>query len=239
MEACKLHWEQAARQRDPLTQEEILKAFAIDFCFNTTSIEGNTITLKQASLLLTEQRTPSGKTLREIHDLKNTERVFLGVFESIGGISHESIIDLHRELLKDVDSRFGYRTSDVHVIRASFESTPAPYIRADMDILLKWYREHQEKIHPLALAGIVHHKFEKIHPFFDGNGRTGRMLLNIILIQAGYPPLIVRNRHREEYLSALKKADKAELTQSPPDAYRPLIEFLAEEYMHGYWDHFL
>ena len=239
VEACKLHWQNVFRRKDKRTQQEFMKSFAIDFAFNTTSIEGNTITLKQAHLLLSEDLTPKGKTLREVHDVQNTERVFLRLLEGIPALTHESIIEMHGELMRDVDKRVGYRTEDVHVVRSNFDSTPAPYIRTDMGLLMKWCIDNASKLHPFALAVIFHHKFEKIHPFFDGNGRTGRMLLTSILLKDDYPPLIVRRRNRAVYLGALSKADKAELTQAKPEQYRPLIEFMATELIQSYWNAFL
>ncbi|MEK6823267.1 MAG: Fic family protein, partial [Nanoarchaeota archaeon] len=130
-----------------------------------------------------------------------------------------------------------YRTADVHVVRSRFDATPAPYIRTDMDLLFKWLRK--EKEHPLVVASIFHHKFEKIHPFFDGNGRVGRLLLNALLLKNGYPPLIIRKRNRNDYLDALRKADDADLTTATPKSYKQLIEFLAQEYVDGYWNNFL
>lgn len=239
VEACKLHWQHIAKQRDKRTQQDFIKRFAIDFAFNTTSIEGNTITLKQAQLLLTEDLTPKDKTLREIHDVQNTERVFLQLLEKVPGLNHETIIQMHSELMRNVDPRIGYRTEDVHVVHAKFASTPAPYVKTDMGLLLKWLKENKEKLPHFVLASVFHHKFEKIHPFFDGNGRAGRMLLNTILLQHGYPPLIVRKRNRVAYLDALGKADKADLTQMKPEHYKLLAEFLATELIQTYWGAFL
>ena len=80
-----------------------------------------------------------------------------------------------------------------------------------MDLLLKWYKENKKNLHPFVLAVIFHHKIEKIHPFLDGNGRTGRMLMNYILIRAGYPPSVIYKKNRDEYLDALGSADKINL----------------------------
>jgi len=239
IEACKIHWQHTFNQRDRRTQQQYIKLFAIDFAFNTTNIEGNTITLKQAQLLLSEHLTPKGKTLREIHDVQNTERVFLQLIEQPLFLNHEFIIQTHSELLRNVDPRVGYRTEEVHVFHAKFDSTPAPYVRTDIDLLIKWYEENEAKLHSFVLAGIFHHKFEKIHPFFDGNGRTGRILLNASLLKHNYPPLIIRKRNRAVYLDALSTADKAELTHLKPEHYKPLINFLATELIQTYWNTFL
>ena len=238
IEACKLHYDGVFKKSPVLTQKDLIKNFIIEFAFNTTSIEGNTIKLEEARELLEENLTPKNKTLREIYDLQNTERVIFKLLESKEELSHEQIIEVHKGLMQDIDARIGYRTRDVRVIRSNFEATPAPYVKTDMDILLKWYRENKSKLHPFVLASIFHHKFEKIHPFFDGNGRTGRMILNYILMLNNYPLIIVHTKRRAKYLHALKAADKTGLREISKD-YGLLTDFLADELTDGYWGIFL
>lgn len=236
IEACKLHFNTDFKKNNEVTKEEILKNFIIEFAYNTTSIEGNTIKLNEARNLLQEGLTPKNKTLREIYDLQNTEKVFLSLLESSEEISHEFIQKVHSGLLENIDPRKDYRTTDVRVIKANFKATPAPYVRADMNLLLKWFNKN--KLHPLTLATIFHHKFEKIHPFMDGNGRTGRMLLNYILLRNNYPPLIILNKERKEYLEALRKADKISITEINEN-YKDLINFVANQMVKNYWNIFL
>ena len=138
-----------------------------------------------------------------------------------------------------IDSRGGYRKVDVRVIKANFKSTHAVYVKTDMGLLLKWYNNNKAKLHPLVLATIFHHKFEKIHPFLDGNGRTGRMLLNYILIKNKYPPLIIRRKFRTNYLDSLEKADKSNLTENKEENYKELIQFISSEMTSSYWSIFL
>ena len=239
VEACKLHWNGAFQKLDNTTKNEVLKNFIIEFAFNTTSIEGNTITLKEAKNLLEEGLSPKNKTLREVYDLQNTEKVFFNLIDKKAEITHELIMGIHSGLRENIDLRKGYRTQDVRVIKANFKSTPAPYVKADMDILLKWYKEHNKKLHPLVLATVFHHKFEKIHPFMDGNGRTGRMLLNYILLKNDYPHLIIHKKFRQEYLESLRFADNVELTKFSDKHYSKLIDFSADEMTQYYWNIFL
>lgn len=240
VESCKIHWNNVFLKHDSLTNEEILKNFIIEFAFNTTGMEGNTISLEQAHKLLTDNLTPKNKTLREIYDLQNTEKVFLKLYhETSKEISHELIIKIHDSLLENIDMRKGYRTQDVRIFKANFKSTPAPYVKADMDLLLKWYNNNKEKLHPFVLATIFHHKLEKIHPFMDGNGRTGRMLMNYILIKNNYPPIIIRKKNRITYLEKLHDADKSELTKNNAEDYTPIITFNAQELTDNYWNLFL
>ena len=239
IEACKLHWQKDFLRREKLSQEEYMKNFIIEFAFNTTSIEGNTITLKQAHRLLSEKRTPKGKTLREIYDLQNTEKVFFEILDSKEEITHDFIVDIHKKLLKDIDARTGYRNGNVKVFRSRFKTTPYQYIKADMDILLGWYKKNRKTLHPLVLGTIFHQKFEKIHPFFDGNGRTGRLLFNNILLKMRYPPIIYRKKNRTEYLNKLSEADHSPLVNSDLKYYKSLIEFSSSEFYENYWNLFL
>jgi Fic family protein len=239
IEACKIHYNAVFQKRDELTKKEILKNFVIEFAFNTTSIEGNTITLQEARNLLEEGMTPKNKTLREIHDLQNTEKVFFNLLETNEELSHEFIIKIHSGLMENIDARKGYRTTDVRVIKANFKATPAPYVKTDMDLLLKWYNKNKNAFHPLVLATIFHHKFEKIHPFMDGNGRTGRMLMNYIVIQNDYPLIVIHKKTRAEYLETLGKADKSDLTRALKEDYFPLVQFVADEIINSYWNIFL
>jgi|SRR3989344_5674287 len=239
IESCKLHYNDHFKKLDSLTKKEILKNFVIEFAFNTASIEGNTISLDQARNLLNNGLTPENKTLREIYDLQNTEKVFFELFNSNEEISHKFIIGVHDALLENIDPRKEYRTTDVRVIRSNFDATPAPYVKTDMDLLLKWYENHKDKLNYLVLATIFHHKFEKIHPFMDGNGRTGRMILSYILLKNEYPPLIIRKKTKSSYLSALRKADKSDLTKSSIDDYSDIVQFNAEEMADTYWNIFL
>ena len=239
VEACKLHYNKKFQKLEGLTKQEVFKEFIIDFAFNTTSIEGNTITLKEARNLLEEGFTPKNKTLREIYDLQNTEAVFLKLIGSRKELTNDLIIEIHKNLLERIDKRIGYRTRNVRIAKSRFKSSPAQYVRADMELLLKWYNEQKEKLHPLVLAVLFHHKFEKIHPFFDGNGRVGRMLLNYILLKNNYPPLIIRKKFRSEYLDALSKADKSNLPNTESKHYFELVQFVADEMVNSYWDIFL
>ncbi len=239
VEAAKLHFNEQFQKLDEKTKEETYKNFLVDFAFNTTSIEGNTITLNEANRLLKENLTPKNRTLREIYDLKNTEKAFFGILESKEKISHEFVIRMHDQLLENIDPRKGYRTHDVKVTMSRFEPSPAAYIKIDMGILFKWLDKHEGRIHPLVLAGLFHQKFERIHPFSDGNGRTGRMLMNYMLLKSGYPPIIIKKSRRGDYLDALGVGNKLDLNETDQKYFKELIKYLAEELIGSYWNSFL
>jgi Fic family protein len=241
VEACKLHYNEVFNRLDKLTKKEILKNYVIEFAYNTASIEGNTISLEEAKNLLNEGITPKNKTLREIYDLQNTEKVFFDLFDKKKHLelNHELIINVHDNLLINIDERKGYRATDIRVIKSNFDASPGKYVKTDMDLLLKWFNESKDKIHTSVLAVVFHHKFEKIHPFMDGNGRTGRMIMNLILLKNNFPPTIIHKKMREEYLQAMRKADESDLWKLDEAKYSDLINYAIDEFIQTYWGIFL
>ncbi len=238
VEACKIHFRKVFEKMDKLSREEILENFAIEFAYNTTSIEGNTITLEEAKTFFETNKTPANRSLREIYDLQNTKDTLFWILDEKKDIDENLIIGIHKRLLKNIDQRIGFRTRDVRVFKSHFDASPGVYVMQDINLLLKWYKENKKKFHPVVLAAIFHHKFERIHPFYDGNGRTGRMLFNYILIKNNYPLIIIQKKNRDEYLDALGNADRINLTKVG-EGYRKLVQYVAEEMAESYWNLFL
>lgn len=241
IEAIKLHYSSKFLKLDNLTQKEIMEMFMINFAVNSTAIEGNTITLKEASDLFREDIIPKNRTLREVYDLTNTKKAWDFLVKSRSKLDLEAIRAVHDMLLENIDKRVGYRAHDIRIYGQPFKPSPARYVIPDTKLLLDWYNNNKN-MHPFMLAMLFHHKFERVHPFSDGNGRTGRMLMNYILFQSKYPPLVISRRFRKDYLDALNEADKAlikGLTAFDEKNYRELIEFLVSQYKLSYWDIFL
>lgn len=240
IEACKMHYLEVFSKFPELTKKEIFKNYVIEFAYNTASIEGNTITLEEARNLLNEGITPKDRTLREVYDLQNTEKVFFELLNLTNKIelNPDLIIKIHDKLLENIDERKGYRTTDIHVVHSNFDASPGKYVRTDMNLLLKWFKENENRIHPLVLAIVFHHKFEKIHPFSDGNGRTGRMIANYLLLRSGFPPMIIHKKTRKEYLEAMREADVSDLWKVD-EKYSDLIAYAVDEFIWTYWNIFL
>lgn len=155
--------------------------------------------------------------LREVYDAKNSYEVFSKLFNSKKEITHNLIIDLHKKIMKNVDERVGYKKVPNIILGRTLKLAAPENVSREVNNLLRWYEENETRIYPLELAFKFHHKFERIHPFADGNGRAGRMLLNYILIKKGYYPIIIRKTHRSSYIRALQSADI--------NRYIPLIRF--------------
>ncbi len=242
IEAAKLHYDKVFLKVHKKTQLDIYKLFLIKFAVSSTSIEGNTITLEQAYRLLVDDILPKGKNLREVYDLQNTQDVFLNLHNKKPPLSLKLIEKVHDSLLKNIDHRKGYRSHDIRIFGQPFKPSYGKYVIADMKILLNWYKKHKNKLHPLVLATLFHHKFENIHPFSDGNGRTGRILLNHILNLQNYPPINISKTTRNEYITVLSLADesiKKDLNNVEHKSYLPLINFIVDQYYKTYWSTFL
>tara|TARA_Y100000310_G_C20681153_1_gene816012 strand:- start:2120 stop:3091 length:972 start_codon:yes stop_codon:yes gene_type:complete len=215
--------------------EDMFKDFKTFYIYNTNAIEGNTLSLEETNLLLNKNKTPEGKDLREIYDHINEKETFDYILKKKPSINIDLILKLHSMILKNIDQRIGsFRSHNVRVLGASFDPSPAKYVKTDMSILLKWYNKNKTKLHPLILTALFHEKFERIHPFYDGNGRTGRMLSNLILIKNNYPPLIIENSKRIRYYEVLNSGHKADLTKTEINPYKSIVKFFYEELIYTF-----
>lgn len=242
IEATQIHFNSIFLKLDKKTKQEIYELFLIKFAVSSTSIEGNTITLNQAYKLLQQNITPKNKDLREVYDLQNTKKVFFELLNKKPKITFKLIEEIHDKLLKNIDVRKGYRSQDIKIFGQPFNPSEARYVKQDMKLLIKWYQENKNKLHPLVLATLFHHKFENIHPFSDGNGRTGRIIMNHILILNKFPPIVISKTTRIEYIDVLSEADKAiknNLLSTNDKNYSNLLNFMFAQYIDTYWNTFL
>lgn len=205
---------------------DVKKRFISNFVFESNALEGNSLTLKNFSEIVFEDRISASADLREVYDAKNSYFVFSKLFNANKEITESFIIDLHKRLVKNIDERIGYKKIPNVILGRMIDLTPPDKVPGEMKKLLEWYDVNKRKIYPLELAFKFHHRFERIHPFADGNGRVGRMLLNYILIKNGYYPIIIRRTHRDKYIKALQAADGQQ--------YIPLMRFSLEKTKETY-----
>lgn len=190
--------------------ENRYEAFCSLFTYDSTGIEGNTLTLSETSYLLFEGIVPKEKSLREIHEVLNHKKAFDFILNYQGNITKEFILELHRlvianTLRQDLIPQTGrYRSVQVFVGRSI---PPSAYeVPGEMTRLLKWYSTNKKKLHPLVLASYFHTEFEKIHPFVDGNGRVGRLLMNFILYKNKFPMINIPKKNKFKYYEVLQNA---------------------------------
>ncbi len=183
-------------------EEEVITKFTYD----TSRIEGSSLTYKDTKMLLQEGITPKEKPLRDIKEAENHKKAYLYMKQNLKkDINKRLILELHEILKKDVAEDAGkFRDGQVYV--SDLIPIKASMIKTEIDNILSWCK-HNKKLHPLELATVFHCDFERIHPFFDGNGRVGRLLLNFILLKNNYPIIIIQNKNKRRYYNALRRAD--------------------------------
>jgi Fic family protein len=202
------------------------EAFVSLFTYDSTNIEGNTFTLQQTAQLLFEGITPS-KSLREINEIINHKEAFDYLLHTKSNISRKLILNLHKIVTKntlktELADQIGiYRTVQVYIRGVEWLPTETKNVPSEMAQLLSWYTKNKTKINPLILAAYFHVTFEKIHPFVDGNGRVGRLLMNFMLRKHNFPMINIPHKLRFKYYETLEEAQvKGNL--------KPFIDFLYE-----------
>ena len=197
----------------PLNKEQlklIKEQINIEYIHNSTAIEGNTLSLNETKLILEEGVTISGKSLREHLDIINQKEAIYWIEDFIKNktkIKEVDIIELHRLTLKGISNHWAgrYKTSQNRIVRSKLKTTPSYKVHSEMNNLA-YEIENNKKFNTIELAAYAHHELVKIHPFIDGNGRTARLLMNLILMRNGYPPIVILNRERKKYFETLEKA---------------------------------
>jgi len=214
-------------KNQPLPKPVLLKLreqMIVEGTYNSNAIEGNTLTLKETRLILEEGLTIAGKSMREHFEATNHRDAILFLEKIIKKhrIKEEDILAIHGLIMKNIEKETAgiYRRGQVRILGVPF--LPPNYLKVPrlMDDLLEWISRNSEKLHLIELAALAHYRFVVIHPFYDGNGRTARLLMNLILMRGGYPFVIVLANDRKRYYNALAKADKGD--------FYPFINLMAQ-----------
>lgn len=207
IESIRTDYRQLLKNLSKADLKDIFDRFTVNFTYDSNAIEGNSLTLKDVSIILFEKTAIKGKDLREIYETRNSRQVVDMLLKKKFDITHEDIIKMHKILMRDIDERTGYKVLPNFIVGRMIETAPPEKVRKEMEKLIEIYASSLGRLHPLEIAAIVHGRFERIHPFSDGNGRVGRFLINTILVNSGYPPLIIRKTQRESYINALAAFD--------------------------------
>ena len=192
----------------PLTQgevERLAEEFMIEFTYNSNAIEGNTLTLKETALAL-EGMTIDQKPLKDHLEAVGHRDAFLYVQDIVKRelpLSEAVIKNIHALVLMNrPDDKGGYRRIPVRIMGAYTEPVQPYMIEPKMAELLAANEERKNTMNDIERIALFHLEFEGIHPFIDGNGRTGRLILNLDLIRNGYPPINVKFTDRKRYYDA-------------------------------------
>jgi Fic family protein len=214
--------------------KDLFDRFNANFTYESNAIEGNSLTLKDVAMVLFENKVIEGKDLREIYETRNSREVTELILKNKFNPTEKDILKLHKMLVKDMGIREGYKKIPNYLIGRKVETTPPENVSKEMKNLLNWL-EKEKTVHPIKKVALFHGKFEKIHPFDDGNGRVGRFLINIILVNEGYAPLIIRKTQRISYLKALEDFDNGytrNLEKFLLDKYKNTFKNFFQEYLN-------
>lgn len=215
-------------------EKRIMQKFRLDWNYHSNHLEGNSLTYGETKALLLFGVTAQGKPLKDTLEITGHNEAINWVIDVVKKdypLTENFIRELHSLLLKDsykesinedgkiVSRRISagkYKSNPNHVLTATGETfyfaTPEE-TPAKMYDLLNWYKEKKEEkdVNPILIAAEFHYKFISIHPFDDGNGRTARILMNFILMQFGFPPVIIKTQDKENYFAVLRLADAGNL----------------------------
>lgn len=186
----------------------------LQWTYHSNAIEGNTLTLKETKVAL-EGITIGGKTLREHLEAINHRDAILFVEDLVTKqqpLDEYSIKSLHQLVLKNIDADPSnnnagrYRQVNVLISGANHKPPQAVQVPEQMQAFIAWYTTDAQALHPVERAARVHGEFVKIHPFTDSNGHTSRLLMNLVLMQSGFPATVIEVEQRLAYYEALDTA---------------------------------
>lgn len=199
----------------PLTPEltkNLNEWFGIELTYNSNAIEGNTLTKQETALVVQKGLTIGGKSVRE--HLEAINHAFaLEFIQELAKKTHKEItlsdiLDIHRLIMKSIDDKNAGSLRTIQVsIAGSDIDLPGPLLVPDlMNEFITWL--HTVNEFPVKIAADAHFRLIAIHPFVDGNGRTARLFMNLLLLQNGYPPAIIAMKNRLAYINAIEKGEK-------------------------------
>ena len=201
-----------------------------EFIYNSNAIEGNTLTLRETDIILQFGITVKGKSLKEHNEVKGQEYAldFLNeVLKKEEPLSIRLIREFHALILNDdKDNRGRFKQENNTILGAKFQTTPFYQVEEKLQELIDNFNESDKNL--IEKVAKFYNDFEMVHPFNDGNGRTGRLLMNLELMKNGYPITIIKNEDRDDYYQALEIA-------SIDKNYIPLTEFIKRSVENTFW----
>ena len=204
---------QAARPLPPEFVSSLEHKLRIELTYASNSIEGNTLTLRETQLLIDENITPGGKTLREVHETINHNqavKLLYRIAEKRAPVSERDLLDLHALVLRNIDDTWAGRFRQTRVFITGSPIIPPSHVHVP-ELMAKFTGGLVAASgHPVRISADAHYEFAKIHPFVDGNGRTARLLMNLLLLQNDYPLTVIPADQRAAYITAMDDADRGD-----------------------------
>ena len=192
---------------------QIVQALELEYTFESNRIVGNTLSLRETDLVINEGLTVSGKSMREHLEAINHQEAIAyikNLMEKNTSLNEREVLSIHNLILRGImpEDAGRYRRVQVMIKGSSF-MPPQPFlVSKEMEDFFIWYETHKNSLHPIVLAAELHERLVTIHPFIDGNGRTSRLVMNLILLQNGYVIANIKGDYdnRMRYFTALENA---------------------------------
>ena len=220
------------RPIDEISLKKIEENLKAKYIYNSNGIEGNTLSLMETNLIIEHGVTIKGKSLKEHLEVKGQEYA-LNFLTEVMKQKEEISLRMIREFnsLVMINGGGTFKTLPNEIVGANFKTSPPHLVEEHLNKLIENFHSSNEDI--IKKVAIFHADFEKIHPFPDGNGRTGRLLMNLELMKEGFPITIIKKEDREDYYNALEKAHSN-------DDYEDIISFIennVEKSFEFYFEH--
>ncbi len=211
----------AHRPLDRYERNQLREYYRIGFTWSSNALEGNSLTESETKVVLEDGITIGGKPLKDHYEVTGHSEAYNLLYQLAGNqeITEENIRELHRLFYHRIDTAAAgtYRTRNVIITGTDF-TPPAPTtLPFAMQEFVALFLQLQQR-HPVEYAALLHLNLATIHPFVDGNGRTARLLMNLALLQSGYPVTIIPPVIRADYIAALQASNKGD--------NRPFINFI-------------
>ncbi|WP_163970416.1 Fic family protein [Oceanobacillus halotolerans] len=228
------------RPLPPEVVKNLTEVFRVEWTYHSNAIEGNTLSLNETKIVLEEGLTIGGKRLQEHLEVINHSEAIDFVQECVTtnqSINEYILKRIHFLIIKNIDNKNAGNYRQVNVRISGSEHTPPHFLQVqnEIDRLFTWYNEKKEQLHPVELAALFHFKFVYIHPFSDGNGRIARLIMNLILMENGYPPAIVKaeNEQRIKYYETLEMASLKQDVEPFVRLISDCVEDSLRAYLHA------
>lgn len=203
------------RPLSAMAARRVADELSLEWTYNSNGIEGNSLTLAETRIVLQDGMTIGGKSLREHFEVINHNRA-IQFLESL--VDHKTllrsidVLNIHELVMHGIDEDFAGRLRNgmVRIVGANFTPPGPEKISILLDELIDFANSNPLHLDKVILSAVFHHRLVWIHPFFDGNGRTARLVMNLLLMQAGFPPAIILKNDRKKYYDALVHANKGD-----------------------------
>ncbi len=207
LEEIRKHFQEEWKKLPKSAKEKQMEEISIAFTYNTNAIEGSTITLEETREIIHDKIAPN-KPLRDIKETEAHNKIFLKILNKKEKITNELLLRWHNEIFHGTKSDIAGRFRDYLVRVGSYVAPDWQDVKPLMKKLIEFINKECKTMNPVELAGRAHYIFESVHPFGDGNGRIGRLIINYILWHAGYPMIIIEYKKRSSYYKALTKGEE-------------------------------